>query len=80
MWEDKAIDLFKVVVLVETVRERLRTFADTSSYYNGPPHNEFIDSDITYHAIALEGNNGLDVVPAMNTDASVRIFFFNGTN
>jgi hypothetical protein len=35
---------------------------------------------MAYHAMALEGNNGLDVVPVMNTDASVRIFFLNGTN
>lgn len=30
--------------------------------------------------MAVEGNNGLDVVPVVNTDASVRIVFLNGTN
>jgi hypothetical protein len=80
VWEDKTIDAFKVVLPQETVRERLRTFANTSTYYNGPAHDELIDSDMAYHAMALEGNNGLDVVPVMNTDASVRIFFLNGTN
>lgn len=80
VWEDKSLDLFKVVLPAETVRKRLETFAETSSYYNGPSHAELIDADWTYHAMALEGNNGLDIVPVMTTDACVRIFFFNGTN
>ena len=80
VWEDKTLDLFRVVLPAETVRERLKTFAKTSSYYNGPSHAELIDSDIAYHTLALEGNNGLDIVPVMNTDSCVRIFFFNGTN
>jgi hypothetical protein len=35
---------------------------------------------MAYHAMALEGNNGLGVVPVMNNDASVRIFFLESTN
>lgn len=80
VWEDKTLDIFKVVLPAETVRQRLETFVETSSYYNGPSHAELIDSDWSYHAMALEGNNGLDIVPVMSTDASVRIFFLNGTN
>lgn len=80
VWEDKTIDLFKVVLPAATVRERLKNFAETSSYYNGPSHAELIDSDVAYHTLALEGNNGMDMVPVVNTDASVRILFLNGTN
>ena len=80
VWEDKTLDYFRIVVPAETVRERLETFVKTSSYYNGPSHAEYIDHDVAYHTLALEGHNGLDAVPVMNTDASVRIFFFNGTN
>jgi hypothetical protein len=80
IWEDKTIDFFKVVVPAETLRSRLETFASSSGYYNGPSHAETVDSDFPYHAMALEGNNGLDVVPVMTTDACVRLFFLNGTN
>lgn len=80
VWEDKTLDIFKVVLPAETVRQRLETFVETSSYYNGPSHADLIDSDWSYHAMALEGNNGLDIVPVMSTDSCVRIFFLNGTN
>ena len=80
VWEDKTLDFFRVVVPAHTVRERLRIFATTSSYYNGPSHAQVIDSDVTYNTLALEGNNGLDLVPVMNTDSCVRLFFLNGTN
>jgi hypothetical protein len=73
VWEEKTIGMFKVVLPARTVRKRLRTFAQTSGYYNGPAHDELVDSDMAYHAMALEGHNGLDVVPVMDTDASVRI-------
>lgn len=79
VWEDKTIDLFRMVVPAETARERLNTFAETSSYYNGPSHANLIDSDVAFHSLALEGNNGLDIVPVMNTDGCVRIFYLNGT-
>ncbi|KPI45637.1 S-adenosylmethionine mitochondrial carrier protein [Cyphellophora attinorum] len=80
VWEDKTLEFFKVVVPQSTARERLETFVSTSSFYDGPSHAELIDADVSYHALALQGNNGLDVVPVMNTDACCRIFYLNGTN
>ena len=80
VWEDKTLDFFRSVVPAETLRQRLQTFAETSGWYNGPSHAEVIDSDFSYHTLALEGHHGLDVVPVMNTDACVRIFYLNGTN
>lgn len=80
VWEDKTLDFFRTVVSAETLRERLKTFTETSVYYDGPSHAEVIDSDFPYHTLALEGHQGLDVVPVMNTDACVRIFYINGTN
>lgn len=80
VWEDKTLEFFRVVLPAETLRERLDAFAETSTYYNGPSHAELIDADFPYHTLALEGNNGLDMVPVMHTDACVRIIFFNGTN
>ncbi|KAK5046538.1 hypothetical protein LTR84_008341 [Exophiala bonariae] len=80
VWEDHTLEFFKVVLPAVTARERLETFVQTSTFYNGPSHADLIDSDVSYHALALEGHNGLDIVPVMNTDACCRIFFLNGTN
>jgi hypothetical protein len=80
VWEDNTLEFFRVVLPELTARERLETFVNTSTFYNGPSHAELIDSDVSYHALALEGNNDLDIVPVMNTDACCRIFFLNGTN
>jgi len=80
VWEDKTIDFFRTLIPAETLRDRLKEFAETSTWYNGPSHAEYIDSDFSYHTLALEGHNNLDVVPVMNTDACVRIFYLNGTN
>jgi hypothetical protein len=80
VWEDTTLEFFKVVVPQAVARERLETFVNTSPFYDGPSHAELIDADVSYHALALQGNNGLDVVPVMNTDACCRIFFLNGTN
>jgi hypothetical protein len=80
VWEDKTLDLFRLALPAETARERLETFVKTSSYYNGPSHAEYIDGDVAFHTMALEGDDGrLDSVPVMSTDASVRLFFLNGT-
>jgi len=80
VWEDNTLEFFKLNVPVEIARQRLEAFARTSNFYNGPSHAEVIDSDISYHALALDGHNGLEMVPVLNTDACCRIFFLNGTN
>jgi hypothetical protein len=74
VWEDNTLEFFKVVLLAETARQRLETFVNTSSFYNDPSHAELIDSDIPYHTLTLEGNNGLDMVPVM-TPTHVALFF-----
>jgi len=68
VWEEKMLEFFKVVIPAETARERLETFVQTSGFYDGPSHAELIGFDVSYHTLALEGNNGLDIIPVMNTD------------
>jgi hypothetical protein len=80
VWEDRTLDIFRMALPAEEARNRLETFAKTSSYYNGPSHVEYIDDDMAYHTLALEGHGGHDSVPVMSTDASVRLFFLNGTH
>ncbi|KAG8623784.1 hypothetical protein KVT40_008760 [Elsinoe batatas] len=80
VWEDKSIDFFKVVLTADEVCKRLEKFVNVSSYYDGPSHADLIDHDYAYHTLALEGNNGLDEIPVMNSDASVRLLVSKGTN
>jgi hypothetical protein len=80
VWENNTLEFFETVLSAADARKRLETFVNTSSFYNGPSHSELIDSDVSYHALALEGNDALDKVTVMHTDACCRIFFLNGTN
>ncbi|KAK5081051.1 hypothetical protein LTR70_009230 [Exophiala xenobiotica] len=80
VWENTTLEFFKIVLSAADARERLESFVNTSTFYNGPPHSGLIDSDVSYYALALEGNNDVDKVTVMHTDACCRIFFLNGTN
>jgi hypothetical protein len=80
VWEDNTLEFFRMVTPAPVAQDRVKAFAKTSTFYHGPSHADLIDSDIFYHALALEGNDGLDMVSVMNTDACCRIFFLNGTN
>ncbi|CAI6334316.1 unnamed protein product [Periconia digitata] len=80
VWEDNTLEFFRVVLPELTARDRLENFVQNNAFYHGPSHSELIDADVSYHALALEGNNDLDTVSVMNTDACCRILFLNGTN
>lgn len=38
------------------------------SQFAGPSRTESIDDDVTFYAVALEGNNNLEQVQVMNSD------------
>lgn len=80
VWEDHTLEFFKIILPELTARGRLTYFANTSTFYNGPSHANLIDADMTFHSLALDANNDIDIVTVMNTDSSCRILFLNGTN
>ncbi len=80
VWEDETLPLFQVKVPAEEARNRLESFISTSEYYNGPSHADEIDNDVTFHGLALEGNNDIPLVDVMNTDDCFRLFLLNTTN
>lgn len=80
VWEDETLQLFQVTIPAEEARNRLNRFASSVEYYHGPSHSDSIDSDVTFHGLALEGNNGIVKVDVMNTDDCFRLFMLNTTN
>jgi hypothetical protein len=80
VWEDETLQLFQVMVPAEEARNRLDRFASSSDFYNGPSHADTIDNGVTFHGLALEGNNDLTNVDVMNTDDCFRLFLLNTTS
>ena len=48
-------------------KQRVETYV-TRSQFPGPSHTDSIDQDVTFYAVALEGNNNLEQVQVMNSD------------
>ncbi|GAB7358057.1 hypothetical protein MBLNU230_g0219t1 [Neophaeotheca triangularis] len=79
IWEDSTIAFFQVSVPEAEARALVAAYTADNSL-NFPSNAEQIDSDVTYHAVALQGNNDQDVVRVMNTDDCFRLFFVNGSD
>lgn len=60
-------------------RARVATYVSRSNF-PGPNSTASIDSDVTFHALALNGNNNLAQVQVMNTDDAFRLFLLNTTS
>lgn len=78
VWEDKTLDFFAVTIPRSKAKSLVTSYA--KEHFAGPSQSSAIDSDITFHAVALEGNNNLSKVEVMNTDDCFRHFLLNTTN
>ena len=79
VWEDSTLDFFAVIVQVEDAKSLVSNYTDAAAY--GFPSNvDNITSNVVYHGLALDGNNGLALVRVMNTDDCFRHFMLNTTN
>ncbi|KAI9794558.1 MAG: hypothetical protein M1816_004445 [Peltula sp. TS41687] len=79
VWEDETLKFFEVRIPREEAKQRVETYVSRSQFA-GPSQTESIDDDVTFYAVALEGNNDLEQVQVMNSDDSFRHFFLNTTN
>lgn len=62
------------------VKSRLDKYKKISGF-PGPTQVESISGeDVNFHALALDGNNGLKKIEVMNTDDCFRLFLINDTN
>ena len=80
IWEDTTLDFFEVTVPAAQVRSRLETYKKLSGFA-GPTQVESVSNEnVTFHALALEGNNNQAKVEVMNTDDCFRLFLVNSTD
>jgi hypothetical protein len=78
IWEDKTLSFFEITVPQEKARSLVETY--TNGFFNGPSQSNLIDTNVVYHAVALDGNNNQTKVEIMNTDDCFRHFLLNTTN
>ncbi|KAJ6092368.1 hypothetical protein N7467_004337 [Penicillium canescens] len=78
IWEDKTLSFFEINVPQEKAQSLVESYANNS--FAGPSQSNSIDTNVVYHAVALEGNNNQTKVEIMNTDDCFRHFLLNTTN
>ncbi|KAJ9624943.1 hypothetical protein H2203_004894 [Taxawa tesnikishii (nom. ined.)] len=79
IWEDETLAFFEVVVKESDARRLVQDYA-SSSQFGFPSNADNITTDVTYHGLALDGNNNQSIVKVMNTDDCFRLFLLNTTN
>lgn len=79
VWEDETLQFFQVTVPASEARTRVQKYVGDSSFA-GPNQTHLIDSEVVFHALALDGYNNLAQVQVMNTDDCFRLFLVNSTN
>lgn len=80
VWENTTLRFFSVKIPASEVKSRLDNYKKLSDF-RGPTQAESISGEeINFHALALDGNNGLEKVEVMNTDDCFRLFLINDTN
>ncbi|KAJ5408561.1 hypothetical protein N7509_002444 [Penicillium cosmopolitanum] len=78
VWEDNTLDFFSVTIPQSKAKSLVTSFS--KDHFAGPNQSSAIDTDVTFHAVALDGYNNLSKVEVMNTDDCFRHFLLNTTN
>ncbi|KAK5173770.1 uncharacterized protein LTR77_002451 [Saxophila tyrrhenica] len=79
VWEDNSLHFFEQTVPQAEAKSLVQSYASDAGY-GFPSQADEITSDVVYHGLALNGNNGQEVVKVMNSDDSFRLFMLNTTN
>lgn len=80
VWEDSTLQFFEVSIPPSNAKSLLQTYVSNSGISGLDSQSTMIDDDVNFHAISLDGNNGLSQVQVMNTDSCFRLFLLNTTN
>ncbi|RDW80949.1 glycogen debranching enzyme [Coleophoma crateriformis] len=85
IWEDFTLPFFEITLPQATAQDRVTRYAALAPKYNSqltslPAQASSIEGNVTFYALALEGNNNLSQVAVMNTDTCFRLFMLNTTN
>jgi len=73
VWEDATLPFFAITVPADEAHTLVEAYTQAADL-GFPSNSERIASDIVYHGVALDGNNGQSVVKVMNTDDCFRTF------
>jgi glycogen debranching enzyme len=79
VWEDNTLHFFEATVPASEAKTLVTNYT-ASAGYGFPSLADNITSDVTYHGLALDGNNDQPLVKVMNTDDCFRHFLLNTTN
>ena len=79
IWEDATLPFFSITIPPSEANSLVQSYATSSGLIPSLPMREII-SDISFHALALDGNNNQSLVRVMNTDDCFRHFLLNTTN
>ncbi|KIV88592.1 hypothetical protein PV10_08262 [Exophiala mesophila] len=82
IWEEETLRFFEVNITADDARDRLDSFVNSSTFYNGPTNDSSLpeDGNITTYAIALQGYDDLDSVDVLHSDTAFRLFFLNASS
>lgn len=85
-WEENTLPFFELNVSMSDAATRLNQFVSQSTFYNGPTNNDSL-TDVTFHALALNGSIALmnqssyqTPIPILHTDTGFHLFLLNLTN
>lgn len=76
VWEDSTLAFFATSVPSDEARSLVEAYARDSGL-GMPSNSETISSDIVYHGLALDGNDGQALVKVMNSDDCFRTFLLD---
>ncbi|RDL30331.1 Glycogen debranching enzyme [Venustampulla echinocandica] len=80
IWEDSTLQFFEILVDLSTAKSSLQKYAADSGVLGLKSQADTLDGNVTFYALALDGNDNLSQVAVMNTDDCFRHFFLNTTN
>jgi hypothetical protein len=80
VWEDETLDFFEVTIPLEAAQGLLENYTISSGITAWKGQASTLSSNVTFHALALDGNNNLSQISVMNSDSCFRHFLLNTTN
>jgi hypothetical protein len=79
VWENSTLPFFEVTIPQQEAQSLLSHYVNASSFH-GQSQASLIDSDVTFPALSLHGNNNLSKVEVMHSDTAFRLALVNDTN
>ncbi|KAH7115576.1 glycogen debranching enzyme [Dactylonectria macrodidyma] len=79
IWEDETLRFFEVTVEQDEARALLDDYVESNTFAF-PSQSDGINSSVTFYGVALDADNGIDIVRVMNTDDCFRHFLLNTTD